>query len=65
MATEPTPLGTLIRAAYGPQIEATYGMTFDEFGDYVKESGGELPPLKDGLFAGMPACWPHLHCSHD
>lgn len=59
-----TTVGALLRVAYEPQIQSTYGMSFDEFGAYVKAHDGELPPLKDGLFAGLPACWPHFHCDH-
>jgi hypothetical protein len=59
-----TPLDAMIAAIYSPQIERDYGMTWDEFGAHVDAHGGELPPLKDSPFGDMPACWPHLFCTH-
>lgn len=63
MAT-PIKVGELIKTIYEPRIQADYGMTFDEFDAYVREHDGELPPLKDDGPLGVPACWPHFHCSH-
>lgn len=57
-------LDEVIKLAWSGTIQNTYGMTWDEFAAYLEAHDGEMPPIKGGPFAGLPACWPHLHCTH-
>jgi hypothetical protein len=56
-------MNEIIRKIYTPVVQKTFGLTFDQFDDYIRWSNGHLPPME---FHGwlVEGCAPfHQECS--